>query len=221
MPMDCPTDCILAIRLWGTGELVYRNPKLIGVMPEKYRLWLSGYVDYDDHYGFHRPRAHDRASGSGLSREDRVSVPEGAPHESGGDHPYRGDWRPTLHGGRADVQEDLVAHEAAAKRRRQDMELKDHIQKAAGVAGATLRDARAPERLIERKATDAGPQGRDDGAVQCPKCGQVATRGSISCANFRDFLRTGNRHRCSEHPCRRDACGNSHGDQVDRPRGEL
>ena len=83
-----------------------------------------------------------------------------------------------------------MAHEAAAKRRRQDMELKDRAQKAAGVAGATFRDARdyrPSTRLIERKATDAGPQERD-GAIQCPACGQTAARGSISCANCTEIL---------------------------------
>ena len=41
-PMDCSSSCILAIRLWGTGELVYRNLELINIMPDRYRLWLGG-----------------------------------------------------------------------------------------------------------------------------------------------------------------------------------
>ena len=94
-------------------------------------------------------------------------------------------WRPTLHGGRSDIQEDLASQENAAKRRRQDLEDMNAVQKATGVAGVTIRSAleeRTPRRLVERKATDAGPVERH-GAIICPACGQLAARGSISCAN--------------------------------------
>ena len=40
--MDCSSDCILAIRIWNTGELAYRNSVAIDLMPEKYKMWLGG-----------------------------------------------------------------------------------------------------------------------------------------------------------------------------------
>ncbi len=83
-------------------------------------------------------RAQGRASGSGLSHEETVSAPKGVPQSQG--RSTTDEWRPTLHGGQTDVEEDLAAHErAAAKRRRQDSELKDQAQKATGLATATFR----------------------------------------------------------------------------------
>ena len=41
-PVDCSSTCILAIRIWSTGELAYRNLELIDLMPEKYKMWLGG-----------------------------------------------------------------------------------------------------------------------------------------------------------------------------------
>ena len=97
-----------------------------------------------------------------------------------------------MHGGRADVEEELAAHEiAAAKRRRHDSELKDQAQKATGLATATYRGAddsnKGLLRLVERKATDAGFRGKE-GAITCPSCGQLAARGSLSCAQCTEIF---------------------------------
>ena len=85
MPMECSSTCILAIRIWSTGELAFRNLELISLMPEKYQLWLGGprAEHTEDSDGSHRQRAQGRASGSGLSQEERVSAPRGAPHSKG------------------------------------------------------------------------------------------------------------------------------------------
>ena len=98
-----------------------------------------------------------------LRLAERVSASKGAPHSKG--RSSTDEWRPTLHGGRAEVEDDLAAHElAAAKRRRQDSELKDQVQKETGLATATFRggndEKRVPMRLAERKATDAGPRAK-------------------------------------------------------------
>ena len=78
--MVCNSDCVLAICLWSTGELAYRNLELIGTMPDKYQVWLGGprVKDYDYDDGFHCPNS-ERATGSGLSLVERVSASEGAP----------------------------------------------------------------------------------------------------------------------------------------------
>ena len=73
-----------------------------------------------------------------------------------------------------------------AKRRRQNLD----AQKATGVAGVSVREAtdeKIPQRLIERKAMDAGEQVRD-GAIICPACGTIAARGSVCCANCTEAL---------------------------------
>ncbi len=96
-----------------------------------------------------RRQAQGRASGSGLSQEERVSAPKGAPYFVGyeeeedslrlderkaADAETRRRMQMHIHGkitiqcttfiGRADVEDDVAAHElAAAKRRRQDSEL--------------------------------------------------------------------------------------------------
>ena len=82
-PTRRSSKCILAIRFWSIGEIAYRNSALINLMPEKYRLWLGGprAGRTDDSDGSYRTQG--RASGSGLSLEERVSVPEGAPRSEG------------------------------------------------------------------------------------------------------------------------------------------
>jgi hypothetical protein len=65
----------LSIETWSSS---------INIMPDKYRLWFGGprVKDYDDDDGLHRPSTQERASGSGISQEERVSVPKGAPCEN-------------------------------------------------------------------------------------------------------------------------------------------
>ena len=84
----------------------------------------------------------------------------------------------------ATVEEDLAAHEsAAAKHRRQDSELKDQAQTVLATATFLVGndEKKGPIQMVDRKATDAGPRNKER-AITCPACGQIAARGSLSCA---------------------------------------